>query len=158
MWLPRWLQPNRRADAQLQRLEAGSTAGGQRHELTIQDESARAHLWSERGKLWDSGRVVGVAGAEQSKPATLGVEQCSITIPLCRAPAYAEWHSASTRPTAVRPVEILRSSTHRGRRACLVVTHDVRLIDHADRILRIEDGRLVESCDQAASGPAHLAR
>ncbi|HKF17340.1 MAG TPA: ATP-binding cassette domain-containing protein [Candidatus Dormibacteraeota bacterium] len=42
-------------------------------------------------------------------------------------------------------IEILRSSTHRGRRACLVVTHDVRLIDYANRMLRIEDGRLVES-------------
>ena len=41
-------------------------------------------------------------------------------------------------------MEILRSSTRRGHQACLVVTHDVRLIDYADRILRIEDGRLVE--------------
>jgi putative ABC transport system ATP-binding protein len=42
-------------------------------------------------------------------------------------------------------MEILRASTRRGQQACLVVTHDVRLIEYADRILRIEDGRLVEN-------------
>jgi putative ABC transport system ATP-binding protein len=37
---------------------------------------------------------------------------------------------------------VLRSSVRRGRQACLVVTHDTRLVDFADRVLRIEDGRI----------------
>jgi putative ABC transport system ATP-binding protein len=39
-------------------------------------------------------------------------------------------------------MEVLRSSAHNGGQACLVVTHDTRLVDFADRVLRIEDGRI----------------
>jgi putative ABC transport system ATP-binding protein len=42
-------------------------------------------------------------------------------------------------------MEILSSSARRGRQACLVVTHDARLTDFADRVLRIEDGRIFNS-------------
>jgi putative ABC transport system ATP-binding protein len=41
-------------------------------------------------------------------------------------------------------MELLRSSVREGGLACMVVTHDTRLIDIADRVLRIEDGRVVE--------------
>jgi putative ABC transport system ATP-binding protein len=40
-------------------------------------------------------------------------------------------------------MEVLRSSAHDGGQACLVVTHDTRLVDFADRVLRIEDGRIL---------------
>jgi putative ABC transport system ATP-binding protein len=40
-------------------------------------------------------------------------------------------------------MEVLSSSARQGRQACLVVTHDTRLVDFADRVLRIEDGRVV---------------
>ena len=39
-------------------------------------------------------------------------------------------------------MEVLRSSVHRGGQACIVVTHDTRLIEYADRVLHIEDGRV----------------
>ena len=39
-------------------------------------------------------------------------------------------------------MDILSSSARRGRQACLVVTHDTRLADFADRVLQIEDGRI----------------
>ncbi len=39
-------------------------------------------------------------------------------------------------------MEVLRSSARSGKQACLVVTHDTRLVDFADRVLTIEDGRV----------------
>ncbi len=39
---------------------------------------------------------------------------------------------------------VLRSSAHDGKQACLVVTHDTRLIDFADRVLHIQDGRILD--------------
>ena len=45
--------------------------------------------------------------------------------------------------TGREAMELLRSFIHEGGQACVVVTHDTRLIDLADRVMRIEDGRLV---------------
>jgi putative ABC transport system ATP-binding protein len=42
-------------------------------------------------------------------------------------------------------MEVLCSSARKGSQACLVVTHDTRLVDFADRVLQIEDGRILES-------------
>src|SRR5258708_6291229 len=39
-------------------------------------------------------------------------------------------------------MEVLRSSARSGKQACLVVTHDTRLVDFADRVLTTEDGRV----------------
>ncbi len=39
-------------------------------------------------------------------------------------------------------MELLRRSVHDGGQACVVVTHDTRLIDVADRVMVIEDGRI----------------
>jgi len=44
--------------------------------------------------------------------------------------------------TGREAIELLRTSVHRGGQACVVVTHDTRLIDFADRVMRIEDGRV----------------
>ena len=41
-------------------------------------------------------------------------------------------------------MELLGSSIHDVGLACIVVTHDARLIDIADRVMRVEDGRIVE--------------
>lgn len=41
-------------------------------------------------------------------------------------------------------MELIRASVHHGGQACVVVTHDTRLIDLADRVMRIEDGGIVE--------------
>lgn len=39
-------------------------------------------------------------------------------------------------------MELLRRSVHQGGQACVVVTHDTRLLDLADRVMVIEDGRI----------------
>lgn len=39
-------------------------------------------------------------------------------------------------------MELLRRSVHEGGQACVVVTHDTRLLDLADRVMVIEDGRI----------------
>jgi putative ABC transport system ATP-binding protein len=39
-------------------------------------------------------------------------------------------------------MELLRRSVHEGGLACVVVTHDTRLLDLADRVMVIEDGRV----------------
>jgi putative ABC transport system ATP-binding protein len=39
-------------------------------------------------------------------------------------------------------MQVLCSSARAGHQACLVVTHDTRLIEFADRVLHIEDGRV----------------
>ena len=45
--------------------------------------------------------------------------------------------------TGREAMELLRTSVHEGGQACVVVTHDTRLMHLADRIMHIEDGRLV---------------
>jgi putative ABC transport system ATP-binding protein len=42
-------------------------------------------------------------------------------------------------------MELLRRSVHEGGQACVVVTHDTRLLDLADRVMVIEDGRISDS-------------
>jgi putative ABC transport system ATP-binding protein len=41
-------------------------------------------------------------------------------------------------------MELLRRSVHQGGQACVVVTHDTRLLDLADRVMVIEDGRVAD--------------
>lgn len=40
-------------------------------------------------------------------------------------------------------MQLLKSSAHESGQACLVVTHDTRLLEFADRVLAIEDGHIV---------------
>ena len=44
--------------------------------------------------------------------------------------------------TGREAMELLRHSVHGGGQACVVVTHDTRLIHLADRVMVIEDGRV----------------
>jgi putative ABC transport system ATP-binding protein len=44
--------------------------------------------------------------------------------------------------TGREAMELLRRSVHEGGQACVVVTHDTRLLDLADRVMVIEDGRV----------------
>lgn len=50
--------------------------------------------------------------------------------------------SALDRSNGERVTELLKSAAHTMGTAVLCVTHDPRLADHADRLLRIEDGRI----------------
>jgi putative ABC transport system ATP-binding protein len=49
-------------------------------------------------------------------------------------------------------MEVLRAVARTPDRALLVVTHDNRIFDFADRIARMEDGRVVEVIDNAGRG------
>jgi putative ABC transport system ATP-binding protein len=42
-------------------------------------------------------------------------------------------------------MQLLRGFIHEGGQACVVVTHDTRLMDLADRVMLIEDGRIIDS-------------
>ena len=52
--------------------------------------------------------------------------------------------------TAAQVVDILRHLAHRENRAVLVVTHDPALRDHADRIIDMRDGTIVDEVQCAA--------
>jgi putative ABC transport system ATP-binding protein len=91
----------------------------------------------------------GLAGRLDASPKTLSggeKQRVSLARALVADPLVmlADEPTASLDTTNGREaMEILRSSARRGYQACVVVTHDTRLIEYADRILRIEDGRLV---------------
>jgi putative ABC transport system ATP-binding protein len=50
-------------------------------------------------------------------------------------------------------VELLRNAARDHGRTVLVVSHDVRMIDYVDRVLRIEDGRLIGEPSTSATAP-----
>jgi putative ABC transport system ATP-binding protein len=52
-------------------------------------------------------------------------------------------------------MEMLRDLARKRRRAVVVVTHDNRVLEFADRIVHIEDGRLMEN---TTPDIAHLSR
>ncbi len=58
--------------------------------------------------------------------------------------------SALDHETGEHVVEVLREAAVREGRAVLIVTHDQRILRHADVLLRMDDGRLVEH----SMGPA----
>ena len=53
--------------------------------------------------------------------------------------------------TAARVVDLLKQLGHARGTTTVMVTHDNRILDRADRILTLEDGRLVRDEDQRAS-------
>src|SRR5262249_15135565 len=53
-------------------------------------------------------------------------------------------------------VEIMRRLAYEQRRAVLMVTHDARILDVADRIVRLEDGRLVSFTSAVAADNARM--
>ncbi len=55
--------------------------------------------------------------------------------------------SALDHTTGQRMMELLRDVAKRPDRALIVVTHDPRIFDFADRIARMDDGRIVEVVD-----------
>ncbi len=54
-------------------------------------------------------------------------------------------------------IDLLHRIAHRHGTTVLCVSHDVRLVDHADRVLTMEDGRIL-SDRRTAAGPARNAR
>jgi putative ABC transport system ATP-binding protein len=93
--------------------------------------------------------ALGLSGRFSASPKTLsGGEKQRVS--LARALVADPLVLLADEPTASldtrtgrEAMEVLSSSARQGRQACLVVTHDTRLVDFADRVLRIEDGRVV---------------
>jgi putative ABC transport system ATP-binding protein len=55
-------------------------------------------------------------------------------------------------------MEMMRDLAHKRDRAVVIVTHDSRVLDFADRIVRIEDGAIAGSGEIATVPPALLAK
>ena len=91
---------------------------------------------------------VGLAGRREAYPGTLsGGEKQRVS--LARALVAGPCVLLADEPTASldtargrEAMELLRRSVHEGGQACVVVTHDTRLLDLADRVMVIEDGRI----------------
>ena len=54
---------------------------------------------------------------------------------------------------AMDVAQILREQTHELGKSTIMVTHDERLLDHCDRVLRMHDGRLHEEGPNTESSP-----
>jgi putative ABC transport system ATP-binding protein len=91
---------------------------------------------------------VGLDARREAYPATLsGGERQRVS--LARALVVRPRVLLADEPTASldtnrgrEAMELLRRSVHEGGQACVVVTHDTRLLDLADRVMVIEDGRI----------------
>ena len=100
---------------------------------------------------------VGLEARREAYPSTLsGGEKQRVS--LARALVAGPRVLLADEPTASldtsrgrEAMELLRRSVHEGGQACVVVTHDVRLLDLADRVMVIEDGRI---SDREATGQA----
>jgi putative ABC transport system ATP-binding protein len=92
--------------------------------------------------------AVGLAARCEAYPGTLsGGERQRVS--LARALVVGPRVLLADEPTASldtnrgrEAMELLRRSVHEGGQACVVVTHDTRLLDLADRVMVIEDGRV----------------
>ncbi|MBU3729310.1 MAG: ABC transporter ATP-binding protein [Phycisphaerales bacterium] len=65
--------------------------------------------------------------------------------------------SALDHETGERVIDVLRAAALRSGRAVIVVTHDQRILRHADTILRMDDGRIIVEPVSDAIPPAHGA-
>ncbi len=92
--------------------------------------------------------ALGLAARRHDKPGTLSggeKQRVSLARALITGPTVllADEPTASLDTQTGRgTMQVLTHSVREGRQACLVVTHDTRLIGFADRVLQIEDGRI----------------
>jgi putative ABC transport system ATP-binding protein len=93
--------------------------------------------------------VVGLAGRAELPPGKLsGGEQQRVAIAraIVSSPdvlIFDEPTASLDGDTGRRIVEFVKSDVLSDRRAILIVTHDNRIFEYADRIVRMEDGRVV---------------
>ncbi len=109
-----------------------------------------------RNRARDALYLVGLGKKADSLPGALsGGEQQRVAI--ARAIVANPSAVLADEPTAALDgangrtiMEILAETAHERQRAVLVVTHDPRVIPFADRIINIEDGRLVQETSDGA--------
>jgi putative ABC transport system ATP-binding protein len=95
--------------------------------LALMEMDARADAFPSR-----------LSGGQQQRVAIARALVHEPAIVVCDEPTSALDHE-----TGRRIMEILRSMTHRHRRTLIVVTHDSRVFGFADRIARLDDGRVM---------------
>jgi putative ABC transport system ATP-binding protein len=106
--------------------------------------------------------AVGLAGFERAKPERLSGGQrqrVAIARALVGEPRLilADEPTASLdRKSGREVVEILRGLARERGASVVLVTHDARILDVADRILHLEDGRLVSFGDAVLASTRHL--
>lgn len=104
---------------------------------------------------------VGLADRADSMPAQLsGGQQQRVAIArsLVHEPRLIvcdEPTSALDHKTGQSVMEMLREVAVRSDRALVIVTHDARIFPFADRIAKMDDGRVVELVDSPAGLPGH---
>ena len=92
---------------------------------------------------------VGLANRKHLRPAELSSgekQRVAIARSLVRHPSLIfadEPTSALDTANGRRIVELLQRAAHQRQATVLVVTHDARLMDFADRVVRLQDGRIV---------------
>jgi putative ABC transport system ATP-binding protein len=113
-----------------------------------------------RRRAHDELARVGLAGKEHRFPSELsGGEQQRVAIAraLAKAPAIllADEPTGSLDPTTALGVLRLLRQVHRDSGATLVVaTHDARIAEIADRVIRIVEGRVEDSAAMHVGGPS----
>lgn len=100
-------------------------------------------------RAWQSLKEVGLSDRAHLKPAAMSggeKQRVAIARALVKRPTLLfadEPTSALDRDNGDLVIRILRRIAHRNGAAVLCVTHDSRLVAHADRIITIDDGRIV---------------
>ena len=116
--------------------------------LSVDPEATAAH--SRRLAIEFMG-MVGLAGQEHKKPDELSggqKQRVAIARALIRRPDIImadEPTAALDRKTGREVVELLQQLSRREGVAILLVTHDNRILDIADRIITLDDGRIEET-------------
>ena len=100
-------------------------------------------------RAWESLKEVGLSDRAHLKPSAMSggeKQRVAIARALVKRPTLLfadEPTSALDRTNGDLVIRILRRIAHRNGAAVLCVTHDSRLVGHADRIVTIDDGRIV---------------
>jgi putative ABC transport system ATP-binding protein len=135
---------------------------GENLELALDIKGMRGSKAKERAhELLDT---VGLGSNYRSFPADLSGGQKQ-RVAIARALAADPALLLADEPTAsldssngAMVIQLLRDLAHARNRAVVVVTHDSRIMQYADRIVRIEDGRIVQHGDASAHNATVDAR
>jgi len=114
------------------------------HKIPAEKAIIQAEEMLEHAQLFDKAQSLPreLSGGEQQRAA---IARALITEPelvICDEPT-----SSLDAATGKKILEILRSITHNTNRSVIIVTHDSRILDYADRIAEMSDGTIKEVHD-----------
>jgi putative ABC transport system ATP-binding protein len=127
--------------------------------LTLRGASPRAA--SRRGMALLE--AVGLADRPHADPRSMSAGQCQ-RVALARSLACDPEILLADEPTASldaangqQVMELFRRLTTAEGKTAVVVTHDPRILHFADRVIRLDNGRLADQADVSPAGPRSLA-